>query len=83
MKIGVELRSGRIGGWSRPMRRKRNEKKENFQVAPEKLGKIIDWSKIILIIFLQSQIFSVFLPSLFVANDTYEVVVCHADHTQF
>jgi hypothetical protein len=24
MEIGVELRPGRVGGWSRPMRRKRN-----------------------------------------------------------
>ena len=51
MKIGVELRPGRTGGWSRPMRRKGNERKEIFGWEIQKLGKIVDWSKIILINF--------------------------------
>jgi len=66
------------------MRRKRNERKEFFCVARKKLGKIVDWSKIILINF--SPITNLLRPSFllsFVANDTYEVVVCHADHTRF
>jgi hypothetical protein len=34
MKIGVELRPGRIGGWSRPMSNEKKEKrkKRNFKV---------------------------------------------------
>ena len=51
------------------------------------MGKIVDWSKKILINF--SPITNFFrlrfssFPFPFVANDTYEVVVCHADHTRF
>jgi hypothetical protein len=32
MKIGVGLRPGRAGGWSRPMRREGNERKEIIKV---------------------------------------------------
>ena len=51
MKIGVELRPGRVGGWSRPMRRKRNERKENFKVYLNYVSKNLIGQKIILINF--------------------------------
>ena len=51
MKIGVELRPGRVGGWSRPMRRKRNERKEIIKVDLNYMCKSLIGRKIILINF--------------------------------
>jgi hypothetical protein len=81
------LQSQGNGGLDKGGEGQENYFSKNFGLEPICLDIESDWQKIILVIFLSSHLValsSVLLLSLsFVANNTHEVVVCHADHTRF